>query len=465
MGNGRNSRFSNRQDLNVLNLKLSLSPAVGASNAYLFYSHSGENRGGRSPKVAQSALCYNRRLMPQTYFQKGFGLGSEVRPELQNSYRSRIVDLMRAQHSRLVLGDLTFLLAEEFGFCYGVERAVEYAYETVAKFPDRRIFLTGEIIHNPHVNQKLERLGIRFLPDCVARYEGLTPEDVVLVPAFGVPRSDLEILADKRCIVVDTTCGSVLNVWKNVERYAKDGVTSIIHGKFEHEETRATFSRTTFNPDAHYLVVRNKDEAAYVCDYLVDRGDRIDFQKRFEQAMSDGFDPELHLQRIGLANQTTMLSSESLEISALFRNALTRRSGEAALEDCFIAFDTICSATQDRQDAIRSMETDPPDLMIVIGGYNSSNTNNLARIALKFTQAFHIEDASAILSAREIRHKLPGPNAETRTFDWLGSGPRTIGLTAGASTPNNQIGEAIERIVEFRDTIGLSRLKELIDGR
>ncbi len=403
--------------------------------------------------------------MPQTYFQKGFGLGSEVRPELQDSYRSRIVDLMRAQGSRLVLGDLTFRLAEEFGFCYGVERAVEYAYETVAKFPDRRIFLTGEIIHNPHVNQELESLGIRFLPDGAARYDQLAPEDVVLVPAFGVPRSDLEVLAEKRCIVVDTTCGSVLNVWKNVERYSNIGMTSIIHGKYEHEETRATFSRTSFNPDSHYLVVRNKDEAAYVCDYLVNGGDRADFLKRFDQAMSDGFDPELHLSRIGLANQTTMLSSESLEISAMFRSALTRRFGEAALDDCFIAFDTICSATQDRQDAIRAMEADPPDLIIVIGGYNSSNTNNLARIALKFTQAFHIEDARSILSAREIRHKLPGPNEETRTIEWLGSGPLTVGLTAGASTPNNQIGEVIERIVGFRDTMGFSRLKELIDGR
>ena len=403
--------------------------------------------------------------MPQTYFQKGFGLGSEVRPELRDSYRSRIVDLMRSQGFRLVLGDLTFRLAEEFGFCYGVERAVEYAYETVTKFPDRRIFLTGEIIHNPHVNRELQRRGIHFLPDAAHKYDRLTPEDVVIVPAFGVPRTDLETLSEKRCIVVDTTCGSVLNVWKNVERYSRIGATSIIHGKYEHEETRATFSRTTFSPDSHYLVVRNKDEAAYVCAYLVEGGDPTGFLKRFERAVSDGFNPELHLERIGLANQTTMLSSESLEISEMFRSALVRRFGEPDLSNRFIAFDTICSATQDRQDAIRAMESDPPDLMIVIGGYNSSNTNNLAHIALKFTPAFHIEDASSILSDREIRHKLPGTKKETRTFDWLGSGPRTIGLTAGASTPNNQIGEAIERIVGFRDTMGLSELEEMMHGR
>ena len=402
--------------------------------------------------------------MPQTYFQKGFGLGSLVRPELEVSYQSRIVDRMRSAGYRLTVGDLTFRLAEEFGFCYGVERAVEYAYETVRKFPDRRIFLTGEIIHNPHVNSELDRHGIRFLPEGSDKYDGVTPDDVVIVPAFGVPRRDLEILSEKHCVVVDTTCGSVLNVWKNVERYSRLGVTSIIHGKHEHEETRATFSRTTLSPDAHYLVVRNAAEAADVCGYLVNGGSRDDFALQFGQAMSPGFDPDIHLERIGLANQTTMLSSESLEISGMFRNAMAQRYGEAQLAHHFLSFDTICSATQDRQDAIRSMEPDPPDVMLVIGGYNSSNTNNLVRIASKFTRAFHIEDASSIVSRDEIRHKLPGTNDETCTFEWLRPGRQTIGLTAGASTPNNQIGEAVIRIIGFRDKMHLSELKDLLDG-
>ena len=402
--------------------------------------------------------------MPQTYFQKGFGLSSEVRPGLEESYRSRIVDRMRAQGFRLEAGDLTFLLAQEFGFCYGVERAVEYAYQTVRKFPDRRIFLTGEIIHNPQVNAELERCGIRFLPDGDGKYDQLTPEDVVVVPAFGVPRADLETLSRKRSVVVDTTCGSVLNVWKNVERFANLGVTSVIHGKYEHEETRATFSRTTLKADSHYLVVRNKPEAALVCDYIMEGGSREAFSERFARAMSIGFDPGVHLVRIGLANQTTMLSSESLEIAEMFRMALVRRYGKDDMEHRFIAFDTICSATEDRQDAIRNMEPARPNLMIVIGGYNSSNTNNLAEIASKFTEAFHIEDASSIVSAGEIRHKLPGKKEEIRTYDWLKPGPQVIGVTAGASTPNNQIGEVIERIVGFRDTIRLSELKDLVHG-
>jgi 4-hydroxy-3-methylbut-2-enyl diphosphate reductase len=212
--------------------------------------------------------------MEQTYFQKGLGLRAEIRPQLRENYRSQIVDLMRANDFRLEVAGLTFLLAIEFGFCYGVERAVEYAYETVAKFPDRRIFLTGEIIHNPHVNNRLQRMGIRFLTDAASaadRYEQVTKDDVVLVPAFGIPVTDLDHLSKKGCIVVDTTCGSVLNVWKNVERYARAGVTSVIHGKFEHEETKATFSRTTLFSRAHYLVIRDKREAAYVCDYIAIR--------------------------------------------------------------------------------------------------------------------------------------------------------------------------------------------------
>src|SRR5437867_951821 len=207
--------------------------------------------------------------MDQTYFQKGFGLRAEIRPQLHQNYRSQVVDFMRANGFRLQAGDLTFLLAMEFGFCYGVERAVEYAYETVAKFPKHRIFLTGEIIHNPHVNSKLERMGIRFLPNGPHKYDDIFEEDVVLIPAFGIPASEIDLLGKKGCIVVDTTCGSVLNVWKNVERYARAGVTSVIHGKFEHEETEATFSRTTLFSNAHYLVIRDKKEAAGVCSYVV----------------------------------------------------------------------------------------------------------------------------------------------------------------------------------------------------
>jgi 4-hydroxy-3-methylbut-2-enyl diphosphate reductase len=396
--------------------------------------------------------------MEQTYYQKGFGLKAEIRPQLRESYRSQIVDLMRANDFTLKAGDLTFLLAMEFGFCYGVERAVEYVYETVAKFPGKRIFLTGEIIHNPHVNLKLQRMGVQFLADEADKYRNVSAADVVIVPAFGVPASDMEALERKGCVVVDTTCGSVLNVWKNVERYARLGVTSVIHGKFEHEETQATYSRTTLFPNAPYLVIRDKPEADYVCRYIMDGGDRNDFLQRFSRAVSPGFDPDVHLKRVGLANQTTMLSSESLEIAAMLGDAIRTRYGNADLPERFYAFDTICSATQDRQDAVIQLQNRNPDVMIVIGGYNSSNTYNLTKIAASFTRAFHIEEPSGIVSADEIRHKPAGSKAETVTHGWFPESARTIGITAGASTPNNQIGESIERILSFRGTMDLASI-------
>jgi 4-hydroxy-3-methylbut-2-enyl diphosphate reductase len=396
--------------------------------------------------------------MEQTYFQKGLGLKAEIRPQLQETYRSQIVDFMRANDFSLTAGDLTFLLAMEFGFCYGVERAVEYAYETVAKFPDRRIFLSGEIIHNPHVNDKLKRLGVRFLPNATDKYDVIAKDDVVIVPAFGIPAGDFDLLSKKGCVVVDTTCGSVLNVWKNVERYARLGITSIIHGKVEHEETQATFSRASLYPKAHFLVVRDKPETEQVCRYIREGGDRSEFLNRFAKAASPGFDPDLHLKSVGLANQTTMLSSESLEIAEMLRHAMASRYRADEMAERFHSFDTICSATQDRQDAVQKLEAKRPDLMIVIGGYNSSNTKNLAKIAATFTPTFHIDDPKAIVSADEIRHQPAGSKAETLSRGWFPPAVHTIGITAGASTPNNQIGETIERILSFRGTMDLPTL-------
>jgi 4-hydroxy-3-methylbut-2-en-1-yl diphosphate reductase len=395
--------------------------------------------------------------MEQTYFQKGFGLRSEIRPQLQENYRSQIVDFMRANGYRLEAGNLTFLLAMEFGFCYGVERAVEYAYETVTKFPNHRIFLTGEIIHNPHVNNKLQRMGIRFLSHGQDKYNEIGRDDVVVIPAFGIPATEIDLLSKKGCIVVDTTCGSVLNVWKNVERYARAGITSVIHGKFEHEETEATFSRTSLFPGAHYLVIRDKSEAALVCSYIENGGDKNLFTERFRKSISSGFDPDVHLERIGLANQTTMLSSESLQIAEMLRISMSKRYSEE-LAERFYSFDTICSATQDRQDAVRQLEKSNIDLMMVIGGYSSSNTNNLTKIAATFTPTFHIQEAASIVDADTIRHKPAGAKQEVESRGWFPEGARTIGITAGASTPNNQIGETIERMLAFRGTMDLATI-------
>ncbi|HEV8200791.1 MAG TPA: 4-hydroxy-3-methylbut-2-enyl diphosphate reductase, partial [Candidatus Polarisedimenticolia bacterium] len=305
---------------------------------------------------------------PGDYYQRGFGLKQEVSPHLHADYHSGLVERLKSSGHRLVAGDLTFLLAREFGFCYGVERAVEYAYETRRRFPDRAIWLTGEIIHNPHVNQRLQEMGIGFLREASGEGPGLDAvkrEDVVILPAFGVTVQEMQALRDRGCILVDTTCGSVLNVWKNVDRFSASGFTAIIHGKYAHEETRATASRTTRQPGGRYLIVRDRRESAQVCDYIRKGGDRETFLRDFAPACSPGFDPDRDLARVGLANQTTMLSSESLQIQEEIRQALTDRFGAPAIEEHFRAFDTICSATQDRQDAVVELLGQKPDLMVV----------------------------------------------------------------------------------------------------
>jgi len=287
-------------------------------------------------------------------------------------------------------------------------------------------------------------------PDPAVRYHDVGREDVVLVPAFGVTVDELAHLKAKGCVLVDTTCGSVLNVWKNVHRYARDGFTSVIHGKHYHEETKATASQALTRPGGHYLCVKDLPEAEVVCEFIRGNVPAADLLQRFREAASPGFDPERDLQRIGLANQTTMLMTESLEIQERLRRAVRDRWGEAALPERFRAFDTICSATQDRQDAVLKMlEEGGLDVMVVIGGYNSSNTQALARICAPRLPTYHISGADRIQGAA-IRHRPVGAHEETATEAWLPAGPVTVGLTAGASTPNNVVGEVVERILALR---------------
>ena len=366
---------------------------------------------------------------------------------LAASYHSGLIADIKASGYRYQSGRLTIHLAREFGFCYGVDRAVDYAYQTRQRFHDRPVYLTGEIIHNPHVNRQIRSQGVRFLTDPGESVDALTPRDVVILPAFGITTELLETLVGRGCTLVDTTCGSVLNVWKNVKRYAEQGFTSIIHGKYWHEETRATASQAQHARQGHYLVVLDRAEAAVACDYIRHGGRRKEFLTTFEPAVSPGFDPEIQLQRIGCANQTTMLSSESLEIGEMFRSAVSDRYGADALDARYRAFDTICSATQDRQDAIIALlGSQPLDVMIVLGGYNSSNTCNLARICAEKLPTYHIADPEGLASATEIRHKPVGAKHEVTVRDWLPNGRLSIGLTSGASTPDNLVETVIRRL-------------------
>ena len=385
--------------------------------------------------------------MSSIIFRKGLDLKEAVAAKLADSYHSLLIDQIKAADYCYRSRRLTIHLAREFGFCYGVDRAVDYAYQTRERFPGRPVYLTGEIIHNPHVNDRLRDLGIRFLTDPGVDPRALGPDDVVIIPAFGVTMSELERLDRQGCTLVDTTCGSVLNVWKNVRRFAQDGFTAIIHGKVSHEETRATASQALLSPGGQYLVVLNPQEAADVCEYIRHGGDRERFLERFVRATSEGFDPNHNLDRVGLANQTTMLMSESLEVEAMFRGAMIDRYGEPALADHFRAFDTICSATQDRQDAVVALLREHAlDLMIVIGGYNSSNTCNLARICAERLPTYHIAEPDCLDSGDAIRHRAVGSRIETTTPDWLPGGPVSIGLTAGASTPNNLVGTVVQTL-------------------
>src|SRR5688500_16102369 len=395
--------------------------------------------------------------MESTYFRKGFGLKAVIEGRLTADYHSGVVEAMRARQYRLTAGPLTFRLAREFGFCYGVDRAVDYAYESRLKFPDRRLFLVGEIIHNPHVNAKLRAMGVTILehdPEREFDFFGITPEDVVIMPAFGVTIRDFERLRAIGCVLVDTTCGSVLNVWKRVESYARDGYTAVIHGKYWHEETKAPASQVNKHPGGRYLVVLDMEEARPVLDFIEHGGDAAALAERYAKATSPGFDFGRDLVRVGIANQTTMLSGESLAIAGEFGQSMARRYGDAALADHFRSFDTICSATQERQDAIKEMLLDPPELMLVIGGYNSSNTCHLAELCVSHgVRTYHIEDADAIDPANgTIRHKPVGVKAESIEGDWI-RGARVFGVTAGASTPNNKIGETIVRVAETAGTL------------
>lgn len=399
-----------------------------------------------------------------SYVRKGFGLKAEVQGVLAADYTGHLVDLLRSREYTLSAADTTVRLAKEFGFCYGVERAVDYAYQTRRKFPDRRIFLAGEIIHNPHVNAKLKEMGIVFLPASGKGfdYSAVEAADVVILPAFGVTIQDFQALRELGCVVVDTTCGSVLNVWKRVEVYARDGYTSLIHGKYYHEETRATASQVEKYEGGQYLVVRDMQEAELVMHYIEAKAGkptpqppltRAEFLSKFAKAASDQFDPDVHLERIGVANQTTMLARESLAIGAAVGESMVRAYGAGHREEHFRTFDTICSATQDRQDAVMELLEEPLDLMVVVGGYNSSNTISLAALCAERVTTFHIADPDEIdADHNRVRYRPIGAqHSEAVATDWLSpSGPLRIGITAGASTPNNKIGDAVARMFAIR---------------
>ena len=375
-----------------------------------------------------------------------------VQAQVLSHYRSELVDRIRARGHVLSAGGMTVKLAKEFGFCYGVERAIDLAYAARKVFPDQPIYILGEIIHNPEVNDQLREMGIRFLSgkEKNADIEDLKKGDVVIIPAFGAEVAMMEKLKERGCVFVDTTCGDVMSVWKRVRQYANDSVTSIIHGKAWHEETKATSSRAMANGGGHYLVVFTLAETDYVCNYILNGGDKEEFLSKFKGAYSAGFDPDVHLKAVGVANQTTMLRGETEEVQRRLRAAMETKFGAAELDKHFRFFDTICGATQDRQDALQKLLADPLDLLLVIGGYNSSNTSHLAEMGEAKLPTFFIKNAAKMVSDKSIQHYNQHLHKEIETKDWLPAGNITVGITAGASCPNNLIEDTIRRLFELR---------------
>src|SRR3989449_5343833 len=352
-----------------------------------------------------------------------------VQAQVLSHYRSELVDRIRARGHVLSADGLTIKLAKEFGFCYGVERAIDLAYAGRKSFPlTKHIFLLGEIIHNPEVNDQIRNMGIQTISNKPTDEEigRLRSEDVVIIPAFGTEVATRRKLEEKGCILVDTTCGDVMSVWKRVRQYSKESVTSIIHGKAKHEETKATTSQAAAYGAGHYLVVFNLAETDHVCDYILHGGDKKAFLEKFKGAYSPGFDPDIHLQAIGVANQTTMLRGETEEVQRRLRRAMEKRYGAEELDRHFRFFDTICGATQDRQDALQKLLREPMDLLLVIGGYNSSNTSHLAEMGEAKLPTYFIKNAAKMESDKVIRHYDQHKHEEVTSPDWLPTGKITV---------------------------------------
>ena len=382
------------------------------------------------------------------YRNQGFGEKENVAGQMRSEYESSLIQKIRANSNLLVEGDVTIHLAESFGFCWGVERAVAMAYEARQHFPGQRLWITNEIIHNPEVNQQLKAMDVHFIEveNDEKDFSGVGQGDVVILPAFGASVQEMKLLHDKGCTIVDTTCPWVSKVWNTVEKHKKKEFTSIIHGKYKHEETVAT---TSFA--GTYLVVLNLPEAEYVADYILNGGDREAFLAKFTNAHSEGFDPDRDLDGVGIANQTTMLKGETEQIGKLFERTMLKKYGPVEFNNHFHSFNTICDATQERQDAMFNLVEADVDLMVVIGGFNSSNTTHLQEIAIERNfPSFHIDSAERIDLSNRIKHKpLHSDQLETE-LNWLPTGKISVGVTSGASTPDKAVQEVIEKIFAIK---------------
>ncbi len=369
---------------------------------------------------------------------------------VRQSYRSELVEELRELGSK-TFGDVTVLIPKSLGFCWGVDRALSMVQEARSEYVGRPMWLIASIIHNPRVNADLREQGIGFLRGEFSQagaWDNLCENDVVIVPAFSATVEDMNHLRSRGVTIVDTTCPWVIKPHKRTLKYVKEGFTTVIHGTVGHEETEATCS-LILSEGGHYVVVYSIQEAECLSAFIEGEASAEELVGSLRSgSFSPGFDFELHMIRLGVINQTTMLASESRAIGERLRLALVNRDDQASLESNFRDFDTICRATQDNQDAASAVAEQQPDLYLVVGGYDSSNTKNLARVGHRLgVPAFHIEGPHCLGEQLEYRHRTSGEIL--RRDDWVPSTrPLTVAFSAGASTPDTLLGEVIERLLD-----------------